>query len=79
MDWGVVAEVLIGHSIGEYVTATIAGVFDLEDALKLVVTRAKLMQQQSSGVMLSVALSASQIEQYLNEEVSLAVSNAPSL
>ncbi|MEO0835285.1 MAG: type I polyketide synthase, partial [Cyanobacteria bacterium J06642_3] len=79
MDWGVIPEVLIGHSIGEYVAAAIAGVFSLEDALKIVATRAQLMQQQPAGVMLSVALSASEIEQYLNEEVSLAVSNAPSL
>ncbi|MEM9508937.1 MAG: type I polyketide synthase, partial [Cyanobacteria bacterium P01_E01_bin.35] len=79
MDWGVVPEVLIGHSIGEYVAATISGVFNLEDALKIVATRANLMQQQPSGVMLSVALSAREVEQYLNEEVSLAVSNAPSL
>ncbi|MEM8829558.1 MAG: beta-ketoacyl synthase N-terminal-like domain-containing protein [Cyanobacteria bacterium P01_G01_bin.19] len=79
MDWGIMPEVLIGHSIGEYVAATIAGVFDLEDALKIVATRANLMQQQPAGVMLSVALSAKEIEQYLKGEVSLAVSNAPSL
>ncbi|MEL6929617.1 MAG: acyltransferase domain-containing protein, partial [Cyanobacteria bacterium J06600_6] len=79
MNWGVMPEAVIGHSIGEYVAATIAGVFDLEDALKLIVTRAKLMQQQPSGVMLSVALSAVEMEQYLNAEVDLAGSNAPSL
>ncbi|MEM6613623.1 MAG: type I polyketide synthase, partial [Cyanobacteria bacterium P01_C01_bin.72] len=79
MDWGVVPEVLIGHSIGEYVAATIAGVFDLDDALKIVATRADLMQQQPPGVMLSVALSAKEIEQYLGNGASLAVSNAPSL
>ncbi|MGD1919481.1 MAG: acyltransferase domain-containing protein [Pleurocapsa sp.] len=79
INWGVVPEVAIGHSIGEYVAATIAGVFSLEDALKLVATRALLMQQQPPGVMLSVALSAAEIERYLDEGISLAVSNAPSL
>ena len=79
MHWGVKPEVMIGHSIGEYVAATIAGVFNLEDALKLVATRAKLMQQQPPGIMLSVALSTSDIADYTSEEISLAVSNAPSL
>ncbi|MEL7407656.1 MAG: acyltransferase domain-containing protein, partial [Cyanobacteria bacterium J06558_2] len=79
LTWGVVPEALIGHSIGEYVAATIAGVFSLSDALKIVATRAKLMQQQPPGVMLSVALSAAEMEEYLSEGVCLAVSNAPSL
>ena len=79
MHWGVKPEVMIGHSIGEYVAAAIAEVFSLEDALELVTIRGQLMQQQPPGVMLSVALSASEIEQYLNDQVCLAVSNAPTI
>lgn len=83
IHWGIKPEATIGHSIGEYVAATLAGVFSLEDALKLVVTRSQLMQQQTSGVMLSVALSANDVEtRYigsLRDELSLAVVNTSEL
>ncbi|MCW6050896.1 type I polyketide synthase [Lyngbya sp. CCAP 1446/10] len=77
MSWGVLPEAAIGHSIGEYVAATLAGVFSLQDALILVATRGKLMQQLPAGAMLAVPLSEQEIE--LSEELSMAVINAPSL
>lgn len=77
MSWGVLPEAAIGHSIGEYVAATLAGVFSLENALILVATRGKLMQQLPPGAMLAVPLSEKEIE--LSEELSVAVINAPSL
>lgn len=79
MSWGVQPQSFIGHSIGEYVAACLAGVFSLEDALKLVVIRGKLMQQLPSGAMLSVNLSAEKVEYFLNKNLSLAASNSPSL
>ncbi|MBD2166655.1 SDR family oxidoreductase [Calothrix membranacea FACHB-236] len=78
MTWGVRPEAMIGHSIGEYVAATLAGVFSLEDALKLVAHRGRLMQQLPEGAMLSVQMGESEIQPYLGVELALAASNAPS-
>lgn len=78
MSWGVRPQSMIGHSIGEYVAATIAGVFDLEDALALVATRGQLMQQQPWGAMLSVSLTAEQVQPFLSDKLSFAAANAPS-
>ncbi|BAY81642.1 polyketide synthase type I [Calothrix parasitica NIES-267] len=79
MSWGITPEATIGHSIGEYVAATIAGVFSLEDALKVVAARGKLMQEQPTGAMLSVFLGANEIQSWLSEEVTLAANNAANL
>ncbi|MBW4431253.1 MAG: SDR family oxidoreductase [Pelatocladus maniniholoensis HA4357-MV3] len=78
MAWGVLPEVMIGHSIGEYLAATIAGVFSLEDALAIVATRGRLMQELPSGVMLSIQLPEQKIQQFLEKEISLAAINSPS-
>ncbi|MHC5824398.1 MAG: type I polyketide synthase, partial [Nostoc sp.] len=79
MASGVQPEAMIGHSIGEYVAACVAGVFSLEDALALVATRGRLMQQLPTGAMLAVPLMEEEIKHLLNDELSLAGSNAPSL
>jgi len=78
-SWGVKPVALIGHSIGEYVAACLAGVFSLEEALKLVVVRSQLMQQQPRGAMLAVSLSAAEVQPLLGQHLSLAANNAPSL
>lgn len=76
-DYGIVATAYIGHSIGEYVAATLAGVFSLEDALKLVVLRARLMYEMPEGRMLTIQKSAEFIQARLPAALDLAVINAP--
>ncbi|MCV3216666.1 acyltransferase domain-containing protein [Plectonema radiosum NIES-515] len=78
MSWGVLPTAMIGHSIGEYVAATLAGVFTLKDALALVAARGQMMQQQPSGSMLAVALPEAEVKQFLGQELSLAAVNSPS-
>ncbi|MEM9137931.1 MAG: acyltransferase domain-containing protein, partial [Cyanobacteria bacterium P01_F01_bin.42] len=82
MSWGIQPEAFIGHSLGEYVAACLAGVFSLEDGLKLVTARGQLMQQMRPGAMLSVGLAAIDVKDELpqwGEGLELATVNAPQL
>ena len=76
-SWGVVPQAMIGHSIGEFVAATLAGVFSLEDALRLVVARGALMQSMPAGSMLAVQSDAEDLRGTLPAEVTLATVNGP--
>jgi acyl transferase domain-containing protein/acyl carrier protein len=77
--WGVEPEALIGHSVGEYVAATVAGVFTPEDAMRLVLARGLLMQQMPAGAMTAVALPADRCAAELEDGLEVAAVNAPSL
>ena len=66
---------MIGHSIGEYVAACLAGVFSFEDGLKIVVRRAELMQVLPMGAMLSINAGELVIQQILPEGLSIAAVN----
>lgn len=79
MHWGIKPQAMIGHSIGEYVAACIAGVFSLEDALALVAARGQMMQDLPPGSLLAVFLPESDVRSLLTPDLSLAASNAPSI
>jgi amino acid adenylation domain-containing protein len=79
MSWGVKPAGMIGHSVGEFVCACLAGVFSLENALALIARRSLLMQQLPGGAMLSVRLPETEIAPLLNGRLSIAAINAPSL
>lgn len=78
MAWGAQPDVLVGHSLGEYVTAHLAGVLTLDDAIALVVTRSRLMAHASGGRpvgMLAVTLPEAECTALLPPEISMAVVN----
>ncbi len=84
MSWGVKPQAMLGHSIGEYTAACLAGVFSLQDALVLVASRGGLMQAMPFGTMLAVPLPEEEVIRHMNGKgasgrLSLAAVNAPSL
>ena len=75
---GFKADAYIGHSIGEYVAATLSGVFSLEDALKIVLKRGELMQQMPAGSMLSISADVATIKDIvLANDCEISVINSP--
>jgi acyl transferase domain-containing protein/acyl carrier protein len=79
MSWGLVPQAMLGHSIGEYVAACVAGVLPLEQALALVACRGHLMDSMPPGHMMVVPLPEARVLQELNAELSLASVNGDSL
>jgi acyl transferase domain-containing protein/acyl carrier protein len=77
MSIGIVPKYMIGHSIGEYVAACIGGVFNFEDALRLVIKRGALMNSLPPGDMLSILLTEEEAKSYLNDGISMAAVNSP--
>ncbi|HVU66012.1 MAG TPA: SDR family oxidoreductase, partial [Ktedonobacteraceae bacterium] len=77
LAWGLRPQAMLGYSLGEYVAACLAGVFALEDALQLVIGRARLLETLEPGEMLAVMLSEEQIQPYLGPLVSLGAVTAP--
>lgn len=79
MKWGIVPKAMIGHSVGEYAAAAVAGVLSQEDALMLVAKRASLIEELQPGCMLTVLASKEEIQWLLNanDRLFLATENSP--
>lgn len=78
-SWGIRASAVMGHSVGEFAAACAAGVFELEDAMRLVAARGELMQAQPKGTMLAVRASADRVRRLLPVDLAIAAENAPEL
>jgi acyl transferase domain-containing protein len=76
---GIIPDAIVGHSMGEYVAACVASVLSLEDALRLVATRAKMVNELPRGAMLAVTLSENELRSLLCEDLSICLINGPSL
>ncbi|MEU9147282.1 beta-ketoacyl synthase N-terminal-like domain-containing protein [Streptomyces sp. NPDC048349] len=77
-SWGLEPKVLVGHSAGEYVAARVAGAMSLPDTLKLVVARARLMNEFGFGAMTAVLADTAMVTSLLTPGVSVAAINTPS-
>lgn len=73
-SWGIHPEIVMGHSVGEYVAAVIAGVFSLEDGLKLVATRGRLMQTLAPGGMVVVRADIAKVQAAITDYKDVAIS-----
>ncbi len=80
-SWGIRPTAVMGHSVGEYVAACVAGVFSLEEGLKLIATRGKLMQQlPGNGVMVALMAASERVKAAIEARsatVSIAAVNGP--
>lgn len=67
LAWGIKPDLLLGHSLGEYVVAVISGVLTLEDGVKLVAERARLMAKLPNGAMLGVSASEAKVRAVIGQ------------
>ncbi|MBV5260703.1 alpha/beta fold hydrolase [Synechococcus moorigangaii CMS01] len=80
LSWGITPDFCMGHSVGEYVAACLAGVFSLADGLKLITARGKLMHAlPSNGSMAAVFADKTLIKPYLSENLTVGAENGSHL
>ena len=76
LSWGIKPTAFCGHSIGEFVAAHLAGIFNLEEALHLIALRGQLVSELPDGSMLSVRLSENKLIELLPAALSIAAINS---
>ena len=79
LAWGIQPTALMGHSIGEFAAACVAGVFSLEDGLKIIARRGESMQALPGGSMMSVRLPGAEVEPELFGDMAIGSYNGPKL
>jgi acyl transferase domain-containing protein/thioesterase domain-containing protein len=79
MSWDLIPGALIGHSMGEYVAAALAGVISPRDGMAMVTLRGRLFETLPAGAMLSVALSEEEAAKLVGTELSVGAVNGPNL
>ncbi|AXX32334.1 acyltransferase domain-containing protein [Actinosynnema pretiosum subsp. pretiosum] len=79
LDYGLKPRGLLGHSVGEWVAATLAGVFSLEDAVELVALRGRLLADTPEGAMLYADLPEREVRALLPDDLAVAAVNAERL
>ncbi|MCB1509648.1 MAG: amino acid adenylation domain-containing protein, partial [Hyphomicrobiaceae bacterium] len=76
-SWGIKPDVLVGHSVGEFTAACVAEIFSLQDGLRMVAARGRIMQDVAPGRMCAVGLGEADVRRYLSASLSVAAVNAP--
>lgn len=78
-SWGIEPAAIIGHSVGEFAGACLAGVLSLVDAARLVAGRGRLMQAMPVGRMLAVRAPFGDVEPMLPAELAVSAINSPTI
>ncbi|MEO6596882.1 MAG: SDR family NAD(P)-dependent oxidoreductase [Planctomycetota bacterium] len=78
-SFGIQADAMLGHSLGEYVAATLGGTFTVAQVMPTLVLRGQCLEKSTAGAVLSVSLSAEEVHALDLSELSLSAANAPKL
>ena len=79
ISWGIRLQSMVGHSVGEYVALCVAEAVSLDDALRMIAHRSRLMQQMPRGSMLSIRASEDKVRALLGDSLDIAAVNGPQL
>ena len=82
MEWGIRPDIVLGHSVGEYIAAVVAGVFSLQDGIKLIAERGRLMSEVAAegemyAVFANLEVIKAYIKDYPSDKIRIAAINSP--